>query len=299
MADHSSSAGADRRRFARQLAGLGVGAGLASFGGLLQAQGTAPAGDGEPSALERVKARGILTVGVYHELPPFHVKGAGIDVDLARALAESLGVKPSVLAFHAGENVNDDLRNMVWRGHYLGWGPADVLLHVPVDRPLMDANPQVQIFGPYWRESVVIARDLSRIPQLDDLEPLRRQKVAVPGMSLAGWLMLGVDGGSLAGQLITKIDDGVVAAQMLQRGEVGAACGLRSELQATLKGDPRYAITPLPTPRAPRDGWAVGMAVKRGAKDLAQALQAAVNGLGERGELKRLFAAGSLDWQRV
>lgn len=294
MVDHTKHRPGDRRQFIRDLGRLGAGIGLAGSSGLLMAQA-----DGEPTALERIRTKGVLTVGVYHELPPFHVKGEGIDVELGKALAASLGLKASILPFHAGENVNDDLRNMVWRGHYLGWGPADVLLHVPVDRPLMDANPQVQIFGPYWRESVVIARDLSRIPQLDDLGPLRNQKVAVPGMSLAGWLMLGVDGGSLANQLITKIDDGVIAAQMLQRGEVGAACGLRSELQATLKGDPRFAITPLPTPRAPRDGWAVGMAVKRGAKDLAQALQGAVNGLGERGELKRLFAAGALDWQRV
>ena len=62
---------------------------------------------------------------------------AGIDVELGRALAEALGVKFSALPFAAGENMDDDLRHMVWRGHYLGFGPADVLLHVPVDRPLM------------------------------------------------------------------------------------------------------------------------------------------------------------------
>ena len=36
-------------------------------------------------------------------------------------------------------------------------GPADVLLHVPVDRPLMAANPRVSIFAPYYRERVMIA----------------------------------------------------------------------------------------------------------------------------------------------
>ncbi|MFO1328447.1 MAG: hypothetical protein U1F56_13900 [Rubrivivax sp.] len=46
--------------------------------------------------------------------------------------------------------MNDDLRNMVWRGHYLGFGPADVLMHVPVNRPLME-NPRVEIFAPCWR----------------------------------------------------------------------------------------------------------------------------------------------------
>jgi len=49
-------------------------------------------------------------------------------VALAQALAESLGVKLSLLPFHADDSMNDDLRHMVWRGHHLGYGPADVLL---------------------------------------------------------------------------------------------------------------------------------------------------------------------------
>ena len=108
--------------------------------------------------LSRVRERGVLTVGLYHDMPPFHVDGKGIDVELAQALAASLGVKLALLPFHADENMDDDLRNMVWRGHYLGYGPADLLLHVPVDRPLMEGNPQVQIFAPYWRDEVVVAR---------------------------------------------------------------------------------------------------------------------------------------------
>ena len=130
--------------------------------------------------LDRVRERGALKVGIYHEMPPFHVGGKGIDVDLAQVLAESLGVRLSLLPFHADENMNDDLRSMVWRGHYLGYGPADVLLHVPVDRPLMDANPQVSIFAPYCRDRVVIARRLDQVPRLDTLSQLGDRKVAVP-----------------------------------------------------------------------------------------------------------------------
>ncbi|HEY8973596.1 MAG TPA: ABC transporter substrate-binding protein, partial [Burkholderiaceae bacterium] len=124
---------------------------------LVASGGVRAAGTG----LEDVKARGTLTVAVYREMPPFHDKGQGIDVDLAAALAGALGVKLSLMPFPAGEDMNDDLRNMVWKGHYLGYGPADVMLHVPVESPLMDANPQVSIFAPYWRDRVMIARDVS------------------------------------------------------------------------------------------------------------------------------------------
>ncbi|NRT57219.1 transporter substrate-binding domain-containing protein [Sphaerotilus uruguayifluvii] len=279
----------------RGLLGRGTALGLGALLGIEGAQ----AQDGAPSALERVRTLGRLSVGLYNELPPFHDRGQGIEIELARALAQSLGVKVSLLPFTADENMNDDLRNMVWKGHYLGYGPADVLLHVPVDRPLMQENPQVSIFGPYWRERVVVARDLSKVPVLDSLEPLKGQKIAVPGQSLAGWLMIGAESGMLRDTLTTKIDNGVIAAQMLQRGEVVAAAGLRSELETVLRGDSRYAIEPIPMPRAPKDGWAVGMATKKSATDLAQALQGAVNGLAESGALKAMFARANLDWHPV
>lgn len=246
--------------------------------------------------LDRVRERGALKVGIYHEMPPFHVGGKGIDVDLAQALAESLGVRLSLLPFHADENMNDDLRSMVWRGHYLGYGPADVLLHVPVDRPLMDANPQVSILAPYCRDRVAIARHLEQVPRLDTLSQLTDRKVAVPGQSLAGWLLIGADGGAYRNQLLTQWKNGAEAAHALSRGEVSAAGGLASELESVLRGDPRFAIAPMPSARAPRDGWALGMAVKRDAVDLAQALQGAVNDLAASGRLRDMFTRANVDW---
>ena len=246
-----------------------------------------------------MKSRGSLVVGLYKDMPPFHADGAGIDVELGRALAESLGVAFSPLPFPADENMGDDLRNMVWKGHYLGYGPADVLLHVPVDRPLMEANPQVRVFAPYWRERVMIARNLEQLPALDSLAALAGKAVAVPGQSLAGWLLIGAEGGALRDSLSTKWNDGVEAAKALQRGEVVAAAGLASELQAVLRGDARFVIEPLPSPRAPRDGWAVGMAVKKDATELAQALQGAVNQLAGSGRLAEIFAKANLAWRPV
>ncbi|WP_298829294.1 ABC transporter substrate-binding protein [uncultured Piscinibacter sp.] len=249
------------------------------------------------TTLDKVKSRGALVVGLYKEMPPFHVDGSGIDVEIGRALAEALGVKFSPLPFHADENMDDDLRHMVWRGHYLGYGPADVLLHVPVDRPLMQANPQVSIFGPYWRERVAVARNLEQVPELASLSQLAGKPVAVPGLSLAGWLMIGADGGAYREQLRTQWKDGVQAAQALARGEVPVAAGLLSELQSVLRGDARFAVEPLPSPRAPRDGWAVGMAVKKDASELAQALQAALNQLSANGRLAEIFARANLAWR--
>lgn len=271
--------------------------------GILRALSAAPLAltllDLQATPLDRVKARGSLVVGLYKDMPPFHADGQGIDVELGRALAQALGVRFAPLPFPADEDMSDDLRHMVWKGHYLGYGPADVLLHVPVDRPLMEANPQVSVFAPYWRERVAIARSLEQLPVFDSLGALRGKPVAVPGQSLAGWLLIGAEGGAYREQLRTHWHDGTEAARALQRGEVPAAAGLLSELQAVLRGDARFAIEPLPAPRAPRDGWAVGMAVKRDAVDLARALQGAVNELAASGRLAEIFGQGNLAWKPV
>jgi ABC-type amino acid transport substrate-binding protein len=282
---------ATRRSALRTLGTLGM---LAATGGLgsLSTLARAAGEDG----LAGVQSRGTLSVAVYNDMPPFHDKGRGIDVDLAHALADALGVKLSLLPFPAGDDVNDDLRNMVWKGHYLGYGPADVMLHVPVDAPLMDANPQVRIFAPYWRDRVMIARRIDQLPHLETLAQLNGKAVAVPGDTLAGWLMIGADGGAYKQQLTTTFKDGVGAAEALKRGDFAAAAGLDSELESVLAGDARYVITPLPTLHNSRDGWAVGLAVKKDSTDLAAALQKAVDGLSADASLKAMFAKGNVAW---
>jgi ABC-type amino acid transport substrate-binding protein len=256
-----------------------------------------PAWAQDKPALQRIRERGSLVVGVYNDMPPFNDAGRGIDVALAQALAQRLGVKLSLLPFNAGENMNDDLRNMVWKGHYLGFGPADVLLHVPVDRPLMNENPQVNIFGAYYRERVMVARNLSVAPKMDSLDDLPAGRIAVPGQSLAGWLLIGTDSGKYRDRLTTSWKDGTESAAALWRGEAIAAAGHASELESVLVGDARFAIEPLPLPRM-REGWAVGCAVKKGATDLADAVQAAINELATDGTLARLFAAGKVSWRK-
>lgn len=280
-----SDALAGRRRALRALGAAAV----AGARGIARAE--------EAGALAAVKARGALRVAVYRNMPPFHDAGRGIDVDVAGALADKLGVRLSLMAFAAGEDMGDDLRNMVWKGHYLGYGPADVLLHVPVEAPLMQANPQVRIFAPYCRDRVMIARRLDRLPHLETLAQLDGKPVAVPGQTLAGWLMIGADGGAYRQQLTTTFKDGVEAARALQGGQFAAAAGLGSELESVLGGDARYVITPLPALSNSRDGWAVGMAVKKSADDLAQALQAAVEASIADRQLSRIFQQGNVTWR--
>ena len=271
-------------------------AALSSLGGL----GSLPARAQQDSALERVKQRGILSVAVYKELPPFSGDdGKGIDIEIASALAEGLGVKPSLLIFGAGENIGDDLRNAVWRGHYLGWGPADVMLHVPMDRPLIEANPQVEVFGPYYRERVMLAWDKEQGPEPESLAALKGKPAAVAGSSLAGWLLASADSGSLAPTLDTQHPDGFSAARALLAGKAVAAAGLASELESAIgPASKRYAILPIPSPRAPRNGWVIGCAVKKGNSDLARVIQDRLVQMGNSNALRDIFARHGVSWKQ-
>lgn len=231
---------------------------------------------------------GALKVAVYKEFAPFSANGAGIDVDLAAALARKLSMKLSLLPFPAGENLNDDLRNMVWKGHYLGYGPADVMLHVPVDRTLM-ANDKVEIFAPYHVESVRLVRSARSIPVFDGIDALTGKRIGVEQVSLAGMVMLGEGNGRFRDQ-VRLFPTSAEALQELKAGGLDAVLATRSEIESVLRGDAAFPVEQVTFQRLPRAGWAVGMAVRKDRTDLARQLQAALNELAASGELKEIFA---------
>lgn len=237
----------------------------------------------------KIQGSGALKVAVYSEFAPFSDKGAGIDVDLAQALAARLGLKLNLMPFPADEEVGDDLRNMVWKGHYLGYGPADVMLHVPVDNRLMNDNPQVRIFAPYYVESLRLVRSERSIPRFDDLDALAGKRIGVEKVSIAGMLMLGEGNGRFREQVRIFPSAGE-ALLALKGGALDAVLAKRAEIEAVMRGDPAFPLSDVNFQRLPRSGWAVGMAVRKDDEELGRRLQAALNEMTASGELKALFA---------
>ena len=273
--------GIDRRRSLALLLSLGL--------PLAQAQT-------ELTDLARIRASGLLKVAVYKDNAPFSDGPAdnmqGLDIDLAGALARQLQLKLALLPFDAGERMNDDLRNMVWRGHYLGYGPADIMLHVPVDKYLMQENRQALIFAPYMRQVQVLMHDTRTLPQVRGPDDLKGHKLAVErGTGLASVLM-GQQGGMLRTQ-VSVHPSGVEAARAVINGQAAAAYVLRSQAEAALaQAQPRpahLALTSMPLEGIPENGWPLGLAIKAANKDLGQAIEAAFRELRSNGELLALF----------
>ncbi|NIA57918.1 amino acid ABC transporter substrate-binding protein [Massilia sp. TW-1] len=236
-----------------------------------------------------LREAGILKVAVYNDLAPFSDHGLGIDADLGTALAGKLGLKPALLPFNAGDDLGDDLRNMVWKGHYLGYGPADVMLHVPVDRMLMNANPQVEIFAPYYVETVRLVRSAQAIPRFDGVDALAGKRIGVEKVSISGMVMLGEGGGRFREQ-VHIYPTAIEALEQLKAGGLDAVLATRAQIEAVIKGDPAFPLQEVPFDRLPRGGWAVGMAVKKDNLGLARKLQAALNDMAASGELTTIFA---------
>ncbi len=250
--------------------------------------------------MDKIRASGVLKVAVYKENAPYSDgKGqdmTGLDIGLAQALAKELGLTLSLLPFDAGENMNDDLRNMVWKGHYLGYGPADVMLHVPVDRYLMNENKQAHIFGAYVREHLVVLHHPDRPGSVHNPEDLVNLKIAAEQGSGAASALMGYKGGLLRNQ-ISIFKEATDAARQVLTGAFDAAFVSRAQAEAAIfesKDTRPWALSSLTLPGIMPNGWPLGMAVKADNKALATALDNALTRLRENGELLRLFKSHGL-----
>lgn len=246
--------------------------------------------------LAKIRAKGTLKVAVYKDNAPFS-SGAtndmlGLDVALAEALAKQLNLKLALLPFDAGENMNDDLRNMVWKGHYLGYGPADVMLNVPVDKYLIQQNRQVTIFSPYMRQVPVLFHDPRKLAQVNDPDELKDHKLAAERGTGAASALMGHHSGMLRSQ-VSLFNSGVDAATAVLSGQADAAFVLRSQAEAAAaqaRAKPEeFLISPMVLTGLPANGWPLGMAIKSDYKDLGQALDVAMKALRESGELLAMF----------
>lgn len=273
----------DRRAVLRGAAAtlaLTLGAGLAA--------GRAAAAD-----LAGITAKGFLRIAVYRDFQPWSWQQdgvlTGIDVDLGKAIAAKLGVKPDFLELTADEDVGDDLRNGVWRGSVVGQAPADVMLHVPFDPAFAKTQEQVAILAPYYRESFAMACG----PAVDcELPPpqYKGRRLTAEIDSIPDFYLSGSFGGVLRSD-VRHVPSGIAAVQALNDDGADVAMATRAQVENVLSAGSRTIKArkgPLPAMTSP--GWDVGIAVKADDRALGERLAATIAALAADGTTATIFA---------
>jgi len=255
--------------------------------------------------LETIRQRGRLRVAVYNDFPPYSMAGGkGIDADVARAIAAKLGLTAEVVGYNADEDMNDDLRNMVWKGHYLGTQPSDVMMHVPVDEYLARSNDKVRIFGAYHVETLALARNPERVPKplsgsaAVALEIFTREKIGVETASLADSFLLGVLNGRLR-ENVVHFKTVAEAAKGMADGKVAAVLAPRAELEAATKGQGNLVLESPKFAELKVDSWPLGMAVKVEDQALAEAIGGALASLRNDGTIADIFKRHGVSHQAI
>ncbi len=262
-------------------------------------------------AYDDIIASGVLKVAMYENFPPYSFmddgKPRGVDVDLANTLAKALGLKVEVLWVTPGETLDDDLRNFIWKGHYLRPDIlADVMMRVPYDREYSLkrndvgelVNEQVVMFGPYQRERWQSAYDDRRIDELSSVGVLRFHPVGVEIESVPSFYLSSVFNGSIA-KMLHHYPTAQAAFTAMQTGEVDATMAMRGEIDWMLHkaNDEHLKLAENAYPNMGRQAWDLGMAVHESNRQLAYALEARLQELIEQGNLKKLFNDYGLQYE--
>lgn len=261
---------------------------------------------------DEIVASGVLRVALYQDFPPYSFvqdeKPRGVDVVLAETLAEGLGVTLEIQWVLADETIDGDLRNHLWKGHYLRPGQiADLMLRVPYDRDFsnkrdelgLPAHELVHMFGPYQRERWQAAYDPRKINAVPSIAIFQYYPVGVEEDSVPSFYLGSVMHGQLAGMIHHYRNLGLAFDAMVA-GEVNAVMGTQAEIDWLLSQHPKAGmqLTENAYPNIGKQVWELGMAVHDANRQLAYALSDVAEAMILDGRMEQLYAAYGLRYTR-
>jgi polar amino acid transport system substrate-binding protein len=251
---------------------------------------------------------GFLKVGTYENFPPYsYLKDGvptGVDIDLGKRIAEELGVEFQAHWIVPDENLSDDLRNNVWKGHYLAKRRiADIMMRVPYDKKyayMQDStgeymNEQVVLFGPYQQELWQIAYNPETIQEVTTIALFQYHPIGVEIDTLPDFYLTSTLQGRLR-KNVKHYPNIRAAFQAMEAGEVSAVMGMRAEIDLELHKRPNsvFAAAANGFPAIGKQVWDVGMAIKHTHRQLGYAIEAIVDKMVRNGEVDAIFARHGL-----
>ena len=227
---------------------------------------------------DEILDRGFIEFAVYADYPPYSWDDAGsprgLDIEVGRLIAGELGVESRFRFVEAGENMDADLMNYVWKGAVVGGRVSNVMLRVPYDSTYACRIEQVVFTGQYATETIAIAYAPATYPDGGPKPAyFRYDTVGVENDSIADFYLTGLVGTAAASK-IHRYPSTLDAMKALASGEVMAAMGPRGALEAGLTPD--LAVHTPPMPNFAVGTWTLGVAIHQSHRDLAYAVDDAI-----------------------
>ncbi|WP_411889160.1 substrate-binding periplasmic protein [Yoonia sp. SDW83-1] len=249
--------------------------------------------------LDQIQDQGHMLFAVYEDFPPYSWEEGGqprgVDIEIARLIAEDLGVEARFNFVDAGENLEADLRNNIWQGPVIGGRVSNVMMRVPYDSAFKCRVEQVVFTGQYAAESIAIAYDKASYP---DEKPVpayfRYDTVGVENDSIADFYLTSFVGGQLAGN-IRHFPTMADAMDALNKGEVMAAMGPLSQLEFGLSDSSDVHQPPLAGFAVSK--WTLGVAVNFRYRPLSYAVDDAINYALQDGRIPAIYESYGLTFQ--
>ena len=267
-----------------------------------------------------VISSGYIKVGFYRDFPPYSFlqdgKPAGVDVEVGKRIAKSLGVEFKPHWITPDENLEDDLRNNVWKGHYLDKSEkegalavkniADVMMRVPYDREfsyMQDStgvviNDQVVMFGPYQQESWQVAYDSTKLDNVSTVAVFQYHPIGVEIDSLPAFYLTSAFGGRMRDKT-HHYTNATLAFEGMKAGKVDAVMGMRAEIDWLVSNSDakRYHLGVNGYPMMGKQKWDIGMAIKHTYRQLGYAIEEQVDKMVRNGEMEEIFQQYGLRYE--
>ena len=258
--------------------------------------------------LDEIVDRGWIEIAVYEDFPPYSWEDGttpkGVDVEVGRIIAESLGVEPRFRFVQAGENLDQDLLNYVWKGAAVGGHVSNLMMRVPYNSDFTCRVEQAVFTGQYAGEKVGIAYRIDNYPDAVQEPNADGRHPGGPVPSFFVYDPVGVENDSIsdfyltstfgASAKITRYKTVAAAMEAMKAGEVWAVMGPLSQLEAG--ADKGIAVHAPLLPGFQLSRWTLGVALHQSHRDLGYAVDDAVAAALADGRIEAIFANYGLDF---
>jgi len=260
-------------------------------------------------SLDEIEESGDIIIAVYENFPPYSYLengvAKGIDIDIANEISKKMGVKPIWYWTGSDENLEDDLRNLIWKGNLIHKTKVDIMFRVPYDYDFIRQtnkstgeldNELVVIKSPYHSESWVIATNKKTIPEIRNLAIFKFYKIGVEIDTLPDSHLTSSFRGALQSSVkhYININD---AIKDLKNGKIDAVAGLKSQLEFGLdylnNQDKFYISEKL---RYVKSEWDLGVAVRTDFRALSYRVDGYMNELHQNGTIKKIFSKYNIEY---